>query len=83
MSLLIHLPRHRPLVGQQCIPKNRHVLDPARSNRFLKTSAAGPNSDLEARAAEWDKQARNIRAGAQKSMLAVLEERGFVKDIAG
>jgi tyrosyl-tRNA synthetase len=31
----------------------------------------------------WSKQAARIKAGAQKSMLSVLEERGLVKDIAG
>ncbi|KAH3912346.1 tyrosine--tRNA (Tyr) ligase [Parastagonospora nodorum] len=33
--------------------------------------------------AAWAERAGTIRAGAQQSMLSVLEERGFVKDVAG
>ncbi|GAB7355467.1 hypothetical protein MBLNU459_g5968t1 [Dothideomycetes sp. NU459] len=32
---------------------------------------------------EWEHQAREVRSGKKKSMLAVLEERGLIKDIAG
>ncbi len=32
---------------------------------------------------EWQEQASKIRAGKQKSMLAVLEERGLVHQIVG
>lgn len=31
----------------------------------------------------WKVQAKEIREGRKKSMLSVLEERGFIKDIAG
>jgi tyrosyl-tRNA synthetase len=39
--------------------------------------------DAAALSAAWEQKAGTIRSGAQQSMLNVLEERGFVKDVAG
>ncbi|EDU50392.1 tyrosyl-tRNA synthetase [Pyrenophora tritici-repentis Pt-1C-BFP] len=39
--------------------------------------------DPEVRRARWEEQAGKVRTGMQQSMLSLLEERGFVKDIAG
>ncbi|KAF2709581.1 tyrosyl-tRNA synthetase-like protein [Pleomassaria siparia CBS 279.74] len=79
MSLLTHLPRHRQLVCRQCLHNRRQALPLALSKRSITTK-----QDAEQiRRAEWETQARRIRSGAQKSMLTVLEERGFVKDVAG
>jgi tyrosyl-tRNA synthetase len=48
-----------------------------------KNGWAGEESDAVARSAAWEEQADRIRSGAQQSMLSMLEERGFVKDVAG
>jgi hypothetical protein len=37
----------------------------------------------ELEAAQWEQRAHRIKNGLDKSMLATLEERGFVKDVAG
>jgi hypothetical protein len=79
MSLLRHLSRPRQYVCQQCI-RRQHTL--ARGERPKKGWAA-EDADVEARSAAWQEQAGRIRSGAQQSMLSVLEERGFVKDVAG
>lgn len=44
---------------------------------------AAEEADAALRQAQWEEQAGHIRSGSQQSMLSVLEERGFVKDIAG
>ncbi|KAH6620436.1 tyrosyl-tRNA synthetase-like protein [Boeremia exigua] len=44
---------------------------------------ASEHESRAARLAEWKEQAGRIKAGAQQSMLSLLEERGFVKDVAG
>jgi tyrosyl-tRNA synthetase len=44
---------------------------------------AAKNKNTTARQATWDERAGRIKAGAERSMLSVLEERGFVKDVAG
>lgn len=46
-----------------------------------KWAAEDPNPA--ARQAEWEDQAGKIKSGMQQSMLSILEERGFVKDVAG
>lgn len=43
-----------------------------------KTAARKEREDL-----EWQAQTRDVRLGKKKSMLSILEERGYVKDIAG
>jgi tyrosyl-tRNA synthetase len=79
MSMLRHLSRSRQYVCQHCI-RRQHTL--ARGERPAKRWAA-EESDVVARSAAWQEQAGRIRSGAQQSMLSVLEERGFVKDVAG
>ncbi|KAH7402482.1 tyrosyl-tRNA synthetase-like protein [Pyrenochaeta sp. MPI-SDFR-AT-0127] len=79
MSLLRHLSRPRQYICQQCIRK-QHTL--ARGER-PKAKWAAEDADPTARQLEWEEQAGKIRSGTQQSMLSVLEERGFVKDVAG
>lgn len=79
MPLLRHLSRPRQFVCRQCIRK-QHTL----TRRERPTVQwAGEDPDPAVRQSEWEEQAGRIRAGMQQSMLSVLEERGFVKDIAG
>ncbi|KAF2641682.1 tyrosyl-tRNA synthetase-like protein [Massarina eburnea CBS 473.64] len=78
MPLPRHLPRPRPYICQQCIRKQRAVPG---LQRTKKTWAGELETDE--RAAQWEEQAMMVRSGAQKSMIDILEERGFVKDIAG
>lgn len=79
MFMLRHLSQRRQYVCRQCI-RSQHTL--ARGERPKKRWAA-ENADEASRQAEWEDQASRIRLGAQQSMLNVLEERGFVKDVAG
>lgn len=79
MSLLRHLSRPRQYVCQACV-RRQHTL--ARGERPAKRWDA-ETADVDARSAAWEEQAGRIRSGAQQSMLSVLEERGFVKDVAG
>jgi hypothetical protein len=60
--------------------RSQHTL--ARGERPTKKWDA-ESPDDGARVAEWEAHGRSIRSGAQQSMLSVLEERGFVKDVAG
>ncbi|KAI5197430.1 hypothetical protein AUEXF2481DRAFT_63237 [Aureobasidium subglaciale EXF-2481] len=48
--------------------------------RYLSRSAVARKSNSETL---WDQQAERIRAGHRKSLLTILEERGYVKDLAG
>jgi hypothetical protein len=79
MLLPRHLSRSRQYVCQSCV-RRQHTL--ARGERPPKRWAA-EDADAVARNAAWQEQAGRIRSGAQQSMLSVLEERGFVKDVAG
>ncbi|KAF2030318.1 tyrosyl-tRNA synthetase-like protein [Setomelanomma holmii] len=79
MSLLRHLSRPRQYVCQHCM-RRQHTL--ARGGRPKKGWAA-EESDAVARKTAWEEQAGRIRSGTQQSMLSMLEERGFVKDVAG
>jgi hypothetical protein len=79
MLLSRHLSRSRQYVCQGCV-RRQHML--ARGERPPKRWAA-EDSDVVASKAAWQEQAGRIRSGAQQSMLSVLEERGFVKDVAG
>ena len=83
MPLLAHLQRHQPPICRLQLRLQLRIPQLPGLKRFMKTSSNRRNADGEAMAAEWVAQARMIRSGAQKSMLAVLEERGFIKDIAG
>ena len=79
MPPLNRLSRPRPYICRQCIQHQRLP----RSGLRTKATWAAQDPDPNARAAQWEEQAARIRSGAQRSMLEVLEERGFVKDIAG
>ncbi|KAF2876897.1 tyrosyl-tRNA synthetase-like protein [Massariosphaeria phaeospora] len=79
MPLFRHLTRPRTYVCAQCV---RNQSGRAAGVRTA-TSWAGEDPNPATRAAAWAEQARKIRSGAQQSMLGVLEERGFVKDVAG
>jgi tyrosyl-tRNA synthetase len=79
MLKLRHLSQRRQYVCRQCI-RNQHTL--ARGERPSQ-KWAGQDADNASRQAEWEEHASKIRTGAQQSMLSLLEERGFVKDIAG
>jgi hypothetical protein len=79
MSLLRRLSRQRQFVCRSCI-RQQHTL--ARSER-PKARWADEEADAAAREAQWEDQAGKVRSGMQQSMLSLLEERGFVKDVAG
>ncbi|EMD65407.1 hypothetical protein GGP41_010301 [Bipolaris sorokiniana] len=79
MSTWRQLSRPRLLVCRQCI-RQQSIL--ARGERPAKRWA-DEESDPAARQAQWEEQAGRMRAGMQQSMLSMLEERGFVKDVAG
>lgn len=79
MLMLRHLSQRRQYVCRQCIRK-QHTL--ARGER-PKQRWAGEDADKASRQVEWEEHAGRIRTGAQQSMLSMLEERGFVKDVAG
>lgn len=79
MSLLRPLSRRRQYICQQCV---RQYSTPARGER-PKTKWAEGDPDPATRQLEWEEQAGKIRYGMQHSMLSLLEERGFVKDVAG
>ncbi|KAF2997353.1 tyrosyl-tRNA synthetase [Curvularia kusanoi] len=68
----------RQYVCRQCL-RSQHTL--ARGERPTKKWEGEAAKDE--RSEQWETQARSIRAGARQSMLSVLEERGFVKDVAG
>jgi tyrosyl-tRNA synthetase len=76
MSMLRLLSQRRLYVCQQCI-RRQHTLAPD------ATAWAALRKDRKARQATWDERAGRIKAGAEKSMLSALEERGYVKDVAG
>lgn len=44
---------------------------------------AAEETDAAVRQSQWEEQAGRIRSGSQQSMLSLLEERGFVKHVAG
>ncbi|KAF2856885.1 tyrosyl-tRNA synthetase-like protein [Plenodomus tracheiphilus IPT5] len=79
MSVLRQLSRPRPYVCQQCL-RRQHTL--ARGER-PPVKWAAVHADPAVRQSQWEDQAGRIRSGSQQSMLSVLEERGFVKDVAG
>ena len=79
MSLIRHLSSRPQLVCRQWI-RGQHKL--SRSQRY-KGSWAAEQADERVRQAEWEEQAHGVRSGEQQSMLNLLEERGFVKDVAG
>lgn len=76
MFLFTHLPRARPYVCRQCILNRRAI--PTAKRSYAKWAGKHPTAE-----AEWEEQSMRIQTGGQPSMLRVLEERGYVKDIAG
>jgi hypothetical protein len=79
MLLPRQLSRSRQYVCQTCVRKQHTV---ARGKKASK-KWAGEEPDEAARTIAWESQTSRIRLGSQQSILSVLEERGFVKDIAG
>ncbi|USP82628.1 Tyrosine--tRNA ligase, mitochondrial [Curvularia clavata] len=79
MSSLRPLSRPRLFVCRQCV---RQQSNWARGERQSKRWA-DEEPDSKIRQAQWEEQAGRVRAGMQHSMLKILEERGFVKDVAG
>jgi hypothetical protein len=75
MSMLRHVSRQRHYICQHHARRQLSVK--------ARKSWAGQEEDAAACKAAWDQQAGRIRSGAQQSMLSILEERGFVKDVAG
>ena len=63
------IPRNSPQFSKNNPPKRRPPVFPHPRSRH----------EIEA----WQSRFRQVRAGSQKSALSVLEERGYVKDIAG
>lgn len=62
----------RPYVCGDCVSKLGLRLS-------SQNAVAGSNDALRS----WDEQAQKTRAGDRKSLLTILEERGYVKDLAG
>lgn len=62
----------RPFVCRQCLQSARHVAIRQTSTKTTATSAT-----------ERITQANGVGAGQQNSILEILEERGYIKDIAG
>lgn len=84
MSLLKQLPRPRPYISRQCICPGRPIIDTRRQHGTTRAITwASKTSDPKLRDAQWEQRADRIKNGIDKSMLAILEERGFVKDVAG
>jgi hypothetical protein len=79
ISMLRHVSRQRQYLCQHCVRRHHKAV---RKPGWSKPWAA-ELEDAAARDAAWAEQAGRIRSGAQQSMLSVLEERGFVKDVAG
>jgi len=79
MLMLRRLSQGRQHVCRQCL-RNQHTL--ARGERPSQ-KWAGQHADEASRHVEWEEHASRIRTGAQQSMLSLLEQRGFVKDVAG
>jgi tyrosyl-tRNA synthetase len=76
-QLQLHLQSQSQLVCRQGIRRQPTLA------RGLHSKGWPAQKHAHARQADWQEQADRIRSGAQPSMLSVLEERGFVKDVAG
>ena len=79
MSLLKQLPRSRPYTWQQYIRKQYPTFDGQRRKGTWAKKIIDPKLE----AAQWEQRAHKIKNGLDKSILVTLEERGFVKDVAG
>jgi tyrosyl-tRNA synthetase len=79
MPLLNRLSGTRSYVCQQCVHRQHlpRAASRTKMSNALKSAAATDRN------AQWAEQAARVQSGAQQSMLSILEERGFVKDIAG
>lgn len=83
MLLLRHMSRLPQYVCRDCV-RQQHTLHSKLSSQLRpKIGWAAEEQDVGVRDAAWQDQAGRIKAGAQQSMLSVLEDRGFVKDVAG
>ena len=77
ISFFKYLARPQLYICKRCI-RNRNVTRESRrtiTQNFLRKTY---EAEL-----EWKAQAVKIKAGEKQNMLSILEERGFVKDIAG
>ncbi|KAF2440674.1 tyrosyl-tRNA synthetase-like protein [Karstenula rhodostoma CBS 690.94] len=79
MSLLRQLPRTRLYVCPRCIRKQRPSIEGQRRKGTWAQKIMDPAQE----ASQWEQRANKIKNGLDKSMLTILEERGFVKDVAG
>ncbi|KAJ9661335.1 tyrosyl-tRNA synthetase [Coniosporium apollinis] len=73
-TLTRHISRPRHYVCSACLRKQSLLAPTKRAVSFAKQDQAKY---------AWDAKAEEIKAGKQKSMLSILEERGFVNSIAG
>ena len=79
MSLLRQLPQVRPYVCHRCICHEWS----APGNRRQTSDWAKKTMNPKREASQWQTRAHRIKNGLDKGMLQILEERGFVKDVAG
>lgn len=76
-SFFKYLARPQLYICKRCI-RNRNIARESRraiTQNFLRKTY---EAEL-----EWKAQAVKIKAGEKQNMMSILEERGFVKDIAG
>lgn len=76
-ALIHHAARPRPWVCRQCLLRQagpRMPVRPISQGHIRKTIEAEW---------QWKEQAKEIQAGRKQSFLSMLEERGFVQQIAG
>ncbi|XTI84198.1 tyrosyl-tRNA synthetase-like protein [Cenococcum geophilum] len=76
-SFFKYLARPQPYICKRCI-RNRNIA--RESRRAITQNFLRKTYDAEL---EWKAQAVKIKAGKKQNMMSILEERGFVKDIAG
>lgn len=79
MSLLRQLPQVRPYICRRCVRNGCS----APGTRRQTSAWAKKTMNSKREASQWQERAHRIRNGLDKGMLQILEERGFVKDVAG
>lgn len=83
MRLSARLLRHRPPMRRHGFYNQLHTSRSLGSETPQRALAGRSSADDGAKRAEWDAQAHMIGSGARNGMLAILEDRGLVKDVAG
>jgi tyrosyl-tRNA synthetase len=76
-SFFKHLARPRAYICNECI---RHGAVPRQTKRHISDGWLRKTGEAEI---AWKEQGQIIRAGEKQSMMSLLEERGFIKDVAG